>query len=197
MLHLIVIAGPSGGGKSTHAEGLMTRSDGRRLSFATYLKEAALESGWSGLKDEAGRRYLQDFGFLMKKNYGDDIFARKLIENAEVLIRAGVTTIIVDDHRFAIEFSALKAWEKKAKRSRCVTFVKFCDTKAENIWRKDFLQCKPWALHLSELEWRAFPDDAWDVIFHNDRINGVDNSIERLVTQINWVIETKNKRMKL
>lgn len=196
MKHLVIVAGASTGGKTTHADGmrLHLRSHGihvARESFAAYLKEEAVRRGWNGKKDTKGRMFLQELQYTLKHDYGDDIFARKMLENAMTDFNTGNDVVIVDDHRFMVERNFLSTLNPKKIK---VTFVKFYDAQAETRWRKAFKALEPWAIHVSELEWRAFPDEAWDVIYHNDRTLGVTNSVVQFTNAINLVASFERKR---
>lgn len=177
MRRIVVICGPSGGGKSTHSQGYASLTGARQLSLAQYLKDEAMKLGWNGVKDIAGRRFLQELQYKLKDQHGEDVFVRKLVDKADKIFRnTKADTVVVDDHRFAVERAGFLAWKSRSK-SRIVTFVKFEDQTAEERWEQAFLRCEPWAMHVSELEWRAFPDSAFDAKYVNDRTCGLATSI--------------------
>jgi len=61
----IGLIGLAGSGKDTAALALTERG-WRRIAFADRLKEIAYELGWDGLKDERGRKFLQDIGSIAR-----------------------------------------------------------------------------------------------------------------------------------
>ena len=61
----IGLVGLAGSGKDTAAKALTDRG-WRRIAFADRLKEIAYELGWDGLKDERGRKFLQDIGSVAR-----------------------------------------------------------------------------------------------------------------------------------
>lgn len=198
MKHLIVVAGASTGGKTSHVDAtceLLGRSS--RESFAAFLKDEAIKRGWSGRKDKQGRLFLQRLQRELKDRYGEDIFARKMLEQAALSYKdLRSNFVFVDDHRFSIERLTLNAAvnvEKKLGDTK-LTYVKFFDPIAEALWEKAFNAGEEWAHHPSELEWRAFPDSAWDVIYHNDRTCGLDYSVSQFFDSINRFAEIKTKR---
>lgn len=188
MNKLIVIAGASGGGKTTHSDGYMMQAglSAQRVSCATFLKTTALQKGWSGLKDIEGRMFLQNLQYDLKAKYGDNIFAKRALLECTNNYKRGVDTCVIDDHRFVIERMEFQNWSQK--KSNKLLFVKFYDQQAEERWLKAFLAGEEWAKHPSELEWRVLPDSAWDLIYINNRANGVDLSVETFnkVIQDTW-----------
>jgi len=57
--------GLAGSGKDTAALGLLEHG-WCRMAFADRLKEFAKQFGWNGIKDEAGRKFLQDLGMAAR-----------------------------------------------------------------------------------------------------------------------------------
>ena len=184
MRRIVVICGASGGGKSTHADGYCKHTGGKKLSLAQYLKDEALKRGWSGLKDTEGRRFLQNLQYELKEQHGQDVFVRKLLEKAEKIFRnTNSDTVVVDDHRFAVERAGFVEWQKRG-RSRKVNFVMFSDSLAEIRWENAFFDNAPWAMHVSELEWRAFPKSSFDAKHVNDRSIGLATSLSKFNTLV-------------
>ena len=196
MKHLIVVAGASTGGKTSHVDAVCNiYFDGKasRESFAAFLKEEAAKRGWSGRKDKQGRLFLQRLQRELKDRYGEDVFARKMLEQANMSYnKLHNNVVFVDDHRFSVERLTLNA--NLRPETVKLTYVKFFDPIAEALWEKAFNAGEDWAHHVSELEWRAFPDSAWDVIYHNDRTRGLDYSAEQFFDAINRFAGIKTKR---
>jgi len=61
----IGLVGLAGSGKDT-AAALFVGKGWRHKAFARKLKYLALTLGWDGVKDEAGRRFLQDLGMAAR-----------------------------------------------------------------------------------------------------------------------------------
>lgn len=68
MSKIIVINGMGGVGKSTFVS-LCHEIDPRVIETSTvdFVKEIALQAGWDGVKDEAGRRFLSDLKDAMER----------------------------------------------------------------------------------------------------------------------------------
>jgi len=62
----IGLIGLAGSGKDTAARALLERG-WQRVGFADAIKTKAYFLGWDGLKDERGRRLLQDLGMAMRR----------------------------------------------------------------------------------------------------------------------------------
>jgi hypothetical protein len=62
----IGLIGFAGSGKDTAARALLERG-WQRVGFADAIKTKAYFLGWDGLKDERGRRLLQDLGMAMRR----------------------------------------------------------------------------------------------------------------------------------
>lgn len=72
----------------------------QRRSWATRLKEVAMDMGWDGEKDERGRRLLQHLGTEVGREYDRDLWVKHLVK----AINAGPGLItIIDDCRFPNE----------------------------------------------------------------------------------------------
>jgi hypothetical protein len=80
LINYIGITGKAGSGKSTAADFIKAQcqSDTQCLiiPFAKRLKELATLAGWDGKKDAKGRKFLQDFGELMRR-YDKDYWVKE------------------------------------------------------------------------------------------------------------------------
>lgn len=92
----IGLIGLAGSGKDTAAEALY-RKHYNRVAFADAVKNLAFEFGWNGLKDERGRRLLQDLG-MAGRAYKESIWIDHVREN-----RIGLSNHVFTDVRFQNE----------------------------------------------------------------------------------------------
>jgi hypothetical protein len=104
---IILISGLAGRGKTTTAEYLRDEFKNHNykvtlLHFASGVKKTAKECFyWDGVKDEKGRKLLQDIGRI-GRSYNEDIWVDQVIEG--ILDYLGEFDIyIVDDWRFPNE----------------------------------------------------------------------------------------------
>lgn len=67
--------GLAGSGKDTAAMALIAHG-WRRMAFADHLKELARSFGWDGVKDEKGRKLLQDLG-MAARTYNPNFWINK------------------------------------------------------------------------------------------------------------------------
>jgi hypothetical protein len=151
--------GAVGSGKSTLANEYVNcySESGIVIAFADVLKQIAKdEGGWNGIKDEAGRAFIQDFSEEYKRMHGDDIFTRIAFERA--LSHKG-DVVILEDTRFSIEISRALSLRKLGVP---LTLFLIHNEAAEHRWASAYAKfisgdesCK-WSGHRSELEWRAF-----------------------------------------
>lgn len=93
--------GLAGSGKDTAAKAL-TAHGWVRTGFADELKKLAWTLGWNGMKDEKGRRFLQDLGMAVRgynENYWVNYLAARLFSNE---------TYVFTDVRFPNEAKLIK-----------------------------------------------------------------------------------------
>lgn len=93
-------------GKTTAAKALSSNST-MTVSFASPVKSVACCLGWNGLKDEKGRKLLEDIG-MAGRAYHPDTWVYQWFETAEDVI-GQVTHVLVDDCRFPNEVERIKA----------------------------------------------------------------------------------------
>lgn len=177
MPRIVCTMGACGAGKSTLAKAYVNsyhRDTGTVIAFADVLKQVAKEEGgWNGVKDEAGRVFIQDFSEEYKRKHGDDIFTRLAFKQA---LAYDGSLVILEDVRFNLEIKQALALRRYGVP---LTLFLVHNTVAENRWRSAYARylagdetCK-WAGHRSELEWRAFLS-LWKnkLVFENDFIFG-------------------------
>lgn len=92
----IGLIGLAGSGKDTAAEALWGRNF-QRVAFADRVKNIAFEFGWDGLKDERGRKLLQDIG-MAGRAYKESIWIDYVDEEA-----VGFGSHVFTDVRFRNE----------------------------------------------------------------------------------------------
>lgn len=121
---IIGISGPAGSGKSYIAKNALCSVDNilmvenfkrvnenlpqincEILSLATPIKELVTQLGWNGVKDEKGRKFLQDISKPIKEYNGDDYYAKLLYQKA---IKENIDIVIIDDLRFISEVEYFK-----------------------------------------------------------------------------------------
>src|SRR3972149_3172821 len=104
---LVGISGKKRIGKDTAAHYLEVKYGFRRVGFADVLKQHARKYGWNGKKDECGRKFLQDFGTVVR-SYNPRFWidaAFKFIKRAE---KEGYTDFVIPDVRFLNEVEEIK-----------------------------------------------------------------------------------------
>lgn len=114
----MLISGSARHGKDTFADGLSRivselRGDEitfQKGSFATALKQKAMELGWDGKKDDRGRKFLQDFGSVCRQNDGD-IWIKLLYKSFEGM--GFPPFLAVPDCRYPNEISRGKEWGER------------------------------------------------------------------------------------
>lgn len=191
MKTLIGVVGPATGGKSSLCLGL-NKYDKRfgTVSFAEYLKEEATQRGWNGVKDEAGRLFLQNTAESLKKEHGESVFFDVGVMKA---LQSPYDVVLFDDARHFIEILPLQSNKYDTFASGVVTLS---EEKAEAKWltaAMDPNEINDWARHRSETEWRVlrhlFPT------FINDKSLGLEIGVNRfhefITTAANKFLEEK------
>ena len=102
---VIGLSGKAEHGKTTAAN--YVRPELEKLGFKTdivplakRMKEQAKMLGWDGEKNEKGRRLLQEISWPIKHYFGEDIYARWCLEQAQ---EAGLDILLIDDVRMLAE----------------------------------------------------------------------------------------------
>ncbi|KKN54330.1 hypothetical protein LCGC14_0593080 [marine sediment metagenome] len=107
-MQVIMVAGRAGEGKTTFSDiciGILAKHDimADKVPFAQGVKDTARSMGWDGVKDNKGRRLLQQVGNTGRE-YNTDIWAQQAVDiiEAEEAVNA-YDVIFIDDWRFMNE----------------------------------------------------------------------------------------------
>lgn len=105
---IILISGKAEAGKTTFANILHQRLGKlycvvEKRSFARKVKESAYCMGWDGIKDEKGRKLLQDVG-RAGRSYDKDLWVDHMLTDKSIL---PPDIIIVDDWRYMNELESI------------------------------------------------------------------------------------------
>lgn len=150
------------------AQGLAEKYDGRVVSFATKLKELALDLGWDGNKDDRGRRFLQELGQTLRRyDPGYWIKAARF----DPVIDDGA--IFVDDLRFPNECNYLK------RNGFHIVYLEPKGFSMDEAWRAD------------PSETSLGPEDAHTILASHKGSPGVLVAsavalVQRLTTPVEW-----------
>lgn len=85
-MQIITFSGRAGSGKNYSASILENKleqsmnKDVHELAYGNAVKTIAFQMGWNGVKDDAGRKLLQDIGESGRR-YNKDTWVNKVIEN--------------------------------------------------------------------------------------------------------------------
>lgn len=163
---IILISGKMGSGKTTSANYLARRLGGEVGSFAAKVKDIAHEIGWDGVKDEKGRKLLQDIG-RAGRDYDPDCWAEILFSDHDL-----GDILVVDDWRFPNEYSVAKRHDK--------------DVITLRIKRKDTLKYASEELNNDSSETSLTDNDfPYDfVIDNNGTMNDLYESLDKFLKKI-------------
>lgn len=105
---LIGLSGKKRVGKDTVGHWLEVKHEFDRISFAALLKKFARRLGWSGRKDDKGRKFLQDLGMVVRtydENFWVDEAFREIVK---IERKTGQENFVVTDVRFRNEARRIK-----------------------------------------------------------------------------------------
>lgn len=105
---LIGLSGKKRVGKDTCGHWLEVKHDFTRVSFAALLKKQARRLGWDGKKDPNGRRFMQDFGMVVRAYYEGFWVDEVLREMVKIERKTGQTNFVITDVRFKNEARFIK-----------------------------------------------------------------------------------------
>lgn len=176
-MKIITVSGKAESGKSTVADFLVERlrSKGFKagvLNHADSLKLIAERFfGWNGVKDEEGRRLLQELGTDVVRAKYPDAWVNIILEQIKAIENV-VDFVVVADARFLNELNAYKSNEYE-------TFNVLVSR--EN--HRASLTAKQQE-HLSEKEWQEFPFEDWCVVSNDGSLEGLHLKVCNLVKSI-------------
>jgi hypothetical protein len=104
---LVGVSGKQRVGKDTAGHYLEVKYGFRRIAFADVLKRYARKFGWNGQKDEAGRKFLQDLGMVIR-TYSPGFWIAQALKQIEREKKAGYEDFVITDLRFRNEVAAIK-----------------------------------------------------------------------------------------
>jgi len=105
---VIGLTGKQRVGKDTVASYLVLRYGYERIGNADYLKKVAGLVGWSGKKDQQGRKLLQELGMVVR-NYDQGFWIRVVTKFIEkVWKKDDSVCFVIPDVRFPNEAEAIK-----------------------------------------------------------------------------------------
>lgn len=101
---MILLSGKARAGKDTFAIGL---GDYDRYAFAERLKWFAKRLGWNGIKDDRGRKFLQDLASVCR-GYNENVWVESL--QREIESDKFPPKIVITDCRYKNEIQSMKQW---------------------------------------------------------------------------------------
>ena len=179
MAKFVGIMAATGAGKSSIAREVADRLGCPVLAFADTLKVMATERGWSGLKDGPGRAQLQAISEEIKRELGEDIFLRTTLASAAA---ADTEFVILEDVRFSHEVIGIV--------NAGGILVHVGEPSAEARWYKATQEYSrgvddaKWALHRSELEWRALLHLATARVTNDLSHGGFERTVKKFISHI-------------
>ena len=100
---ILLICGKAGAGKNTVADIINEYISCESFAFATKVKALAKDMGWNGVKDEQGRKLLQDIG-TAGRNYNNNIWANDVIDR---IYFSTYSYFVISDWRYRNEYEVL------------------------------------------------------------------------------------------
>lgn len=105
---LVGISGKKSVGKDTVGHWLEVKHGFTRVSFAALLKKQAKRLGWTGRKDDKGRKLLQDLGMIARV-YDEDFWIDEVFrEMLKIERKTGQDKFTITDVRFKNEARRVK-----------------------------------------------------------------------------------------
>lgn len=101
---LIALSGFAGSGKDEIAKTLVSELGFTRIAFADPLKQIARDLGWDGVKDEGGRRFLQNLGVSVREVLDTEAWVRRAEDSIELID----APVVITDCRFPNEVAMVR-----------------------------------------------------------------------------------------
>lgn len=106
---IIITSSGYGAGKTEVSKAIHNYfRDSREIHIATPIKQIAFKMGWNGMKDNKGRKLLQEIGDL-GKTYDKKCWLKLWADEADQI---GGDLIIVDDVRYMEEYAYIRKHTK-------------------------------------------------------------------------------------
>jgi len=168
----VLFIGRAGAGKTEAAERVIdTVFRARKYPMALELKRIAIDMGWDGAKDQAGRRLLQHLGDVGREynpNVWVDGAIRALWNDWVKGVWANV--FVADDVRY------LNEMERISEKFLSVCVIKIVRPHEGNLSGLEILQ------HRSERFWSILPYDF--EVLNNGSIADLHNEIDAIIEEI-------------
>ena len=121
-MKILLIGGKAGSGKDTVAKIIKENFPKvRLLAFATRIKDIAYSIGWSGEKDEKGRRLLQHIG-AVGREYNKNTWVNDVVYKLKSpMLNKNTNIFVITDFRFPNEYQVLKENFPNSIYTICVT----------------------------------------------------------------------------
>ena len=174
---IILVSGKAGVGKTTFSNLFIknlpeeVRKYSGKYSFASGIKFAAKVMGWDGLKDERGRKFLQNIGRIGRQ-YDVNLWVQNMINLIEDINITPLDYIIIDDWRFPNECR----WFVERLNEYEVYTVRIY---APN---REILKNTPEYNDISETALLEFSDGYYDYFYNNE------GTLEELEEQVKSII---------
>lgn len=161
---ILGISGKMRVGKNTCSSYLSLKYGFKEVAFADALKKYARKFGWDNVKDDRGRKLLQELGSVVR-SYSPDYWVDTALREVEKQSRLGYIHFAIPDLRYLNEVRRIREEGGIVVR----------------IWSEDELNTDT---HPSETELDKFND--WDFKIESKRgdFNGYYEEIDKMVSKI-------------
>lgn len=164
-IKIIILTGKAGSGKSRVANIIRKNKKCIILSYASYLKDIAMNvTNWNGEEETKPRDFLQQFGDEIKKS-NPNIMINRVIEDIEAYSYF-YDLIVISDARFINEISVIKN--------------KYKDVIVVNIYGRDNILNDKQKNHITEIALDNYQE--YDYKIYND--DKLDEKIKEMLEEI-------------